>query len=114
MFWVGVVPRGAGKGRALEFVLGKLGGKPSQTMVAGDSGNDISMFDVDSVFGTVVANAQDELREYHQRRLTRHLVEDDDSDGTNKPRIHISTRKYADAIVDGLEHFNFTYSLSSR
>jgi len=69
MFWVGVFPRRAGKGKALEFVLQKLGVKPSACIVAGDSGNDLTMFKVNGVRGTVVANAQGELLDYYRDQV---------------------------------------------
>lgn len=58
-----VLPRGANKGNALRWICGKLGVPLDEAVVAGDTGNDSSMFQVEGVRGIVPVNAEPELIE---------------------------------------------------
>lgn len=55
-----IIPAQAGKGNAITFLLQHLDLQPEGVVVAGDSGNDLSMFEAYPQ-GIVVANAQPEL-----------------------------------------------------
>ena len=83
-----VLPAGTDKGRALEWLCGRLGLPLSQVLVAGDTANDSSMFLLPGVRGIVVENAQPELHE---------------------AVLHLPTfgaaRPFADGVVEGLACF---------
>jgi hydroxymethylpyrimidine pyrophosphatase-like HAD family hydrolase len=55
-----IIPAGAGKGNAIDFLLAHLDLDRERLVVAGDSGNDLSMLQM-SPHGIVVGNAQPEL-----------------------------------------------------
>ncbi len=68
-----LLAEGAGKGAALRFLLGRLraaGLEPAAggVVVAGDSGNDVELFQVGGARGCVVANAFPELRHWAQQQ----------------------------------------------
>lgn len=98
---VDVLPAAAGKGKALAFLLGELAAGPGAptagALVAGDSGNDIDLFECPEVRGVVVANAHDELRGWAARAKA--------GGGESAARVHESGRRGAGAIVDALQHF---------
>ncbi len=85
-----ILPRAATKGGALHWLCDQLNIPLTDVVVAGDTGNDSSMFDLAGVNGIVVRNAQPELLEatighdhvYHARQIM------------------------ADGVVEGLCHFN--------
>lgn len=56
-----ILPLGANKGNALRWLASAEGIPLNRVAVAGDSGNDSSMFLVEDVFGVVVSNAEDAL-----------------------------------------------------
>ena len=71
-----ILPRNATKGGALTWLCTRLGLPLEEVLVAGDTGNDASMFRVPGVRGIIVENAQPELFEatvdipvYHSRRI---------------------------------------------
>jgi len=58
-----ILPRNANKGNALKWLCGHLGIRLSETVVAGDTGNDASMFLLPEVRGIAVENAEPGLLE---------------------------------------------------
>lgn len=58
-----ILPQFANKGQALEWLMKHLGIHGSETLVAGDSGNDSAMFLIPDVRCIIVENAQPELFE---------------------------------------------------
>ncbi|PHJ20105.1 sucrose-6f-phosphate phosphohydrolase [Cystoisospora suis] len=69
--YLDILPKNGGKLNASLFVMEKLGFQPTNTIVAGDSGNDIEMFCEPSINGVCVSNAQAELRDFLQRSPAR-------------------------------------------
>lgn len=83
-----VLPCAATKGGALQWLCAKLGVSLSQTLVAGDTGNDSSMFRLSGVRGIIVDNAHPELFE-----------------ATVDIPIYTARAVLADGVLDGLHHF---------
>jgi sucrose-6F-phosphate phosphohydrolase len=86
-----IIPAAAGKGKAIRFLMDHVGLEPRQVIVAGDSGNDRSMFD-EFGCGIVVANAQAELA------AMRDTVSDDDD-------FYFARLPFAAGVAEGLRHF---------
>lgn len=83
-----VLPSRANKGNALQWLCRRLAVPPEQVLVAGDTGNDSSMFLLPGVQGIVVENAQPELFE-----------------AVVKLPVFVSTKVMADGVLEGLKHF---------
>lgn len=81
-----ILPRMANKGNAIRWLAGRLGVAPSDVVVAGDSGNDSSMFGVENAFGIVVSNAESALRS---------AVAD---------THHHASKPCADGVIEGINH----------
>jgi sucrose-6F-phosphate phosphohydrolase len=81
-----VVPAGASKGAAAEFLAQKWNVSRSEVIVAGDSGNDLSLF-FRGYRGIIVANAQRELKELRG------------------PLVLHSSESYAYGVLDGLDYW---------
>ncbi|MFN2115992.1 MAG: HAD-IIB family hydrolase [Anaerolineae bacterium] len=85
-----VIPAAAGKGKAIRFLIDHLGLAPRQVVVAGDSGNDRTMFD-EFGCGVVVANAQPELAAMRDEESARD--------------IYFADGRYAAGVAEGLAHY---------
>jgi sucrose-6F-phosphate phosphohydrolase len=83
-----ILPAAAAKGNALAWLADHLGVALEQILVAGDSGNDSTMFLLPGVRGIVVENAQPELYEA--------VVE---------LPVFCAAQVMADGVLEGLEHF---------
>lgn len=83
-----VLPQNTNKGGALQWLCEHLKIPLEGVLVAGDSGNDSSMFLLPSVRGIVVENAQPELHE-----------------AVVKLPTFSATRLMADGVLEGLKHF---------
>jgi len=83
-----VLPRRATKGNALIWLCERLQVPLEEVLVAGDTGNDSSMFLVPGVRGIVVENAQPELFE-----------------AVVKLPVFVTNQIMADGVLEGLKHF---------
>ncbi len=88
-----ILPKRGNKGAAVAFLQQRLDMPQERTVVCGDSGNDLSMFQAANAKGIIVGNARDELREWHQREAS--------SD------IYLAQAHCAGGILEGLKHFGF-------
>lgn len=83
-----VLPAGAAKGEALTWLCGHVGIDLSEVVVAGDTGNDATMFTLPAGRGILVANALPELIAA--------------AAGTDAFRAR---QQNADGVIEGLRHF---------
>ncbi len=83
-----ILPHHATKGGALEWLCQQLDIRLAQVLVAGDTGNDSSMFLLPGVHGIIVENAQPELFE-----------------ATVDIPTYTSRFVMADGVLDGLRHY---------
>lgn len=89
--YLDILPQRANKGLALLFIQQRLGFTDEQTVICGDSGNDVSMFENISCPGIIVGNAQPELLAWHE----------------NSPpgKRYLAKSHFAAGILEGLEYF---------
>ena len=85
-----IIPAEAGKGKAIQFLTQYLGLVSDNVVVAGDSGNDSSMFETFEK-GIVVGNAKEELIEAEKDR--------------ENSSVYFATKEYAAGVEEGLLHF---------
>ncbi|GEM_PF-96782 len=83
-----ILPAESTKGGALQWLCGNLGFSTENILVAGDTGNDASMFLLPGVKGIVVENAQPELIE-----------------AVVKTPTFNATMVVADGVLEGLQYF---------
>lgn len=95
-YFLDVVPQHGGKGPALAWLCERLGLPLSAALVAGDTGNDSSMFVLPDVRGIVVENALPEL-------LASALG----------PRTYVARQSMADGVLEGLAHFGVLQSAAT-
>lgn len=82
-----ILPEGAGKGRATLKCAERLGFSRQKLIVAGDSANDIDLFNV-SPRGILVGNARNELRQ-----------------GVDAASTYTATQPFAAGVIEGLLHW---------
>lgn len=87
-----IIPQEADKGLAVQFLQRKLNRSDENTIVCGDSGNDIALFDTGNPKGILVGNAQAELKQWYQNNATEYR--------------YLAEQHYAAGIIEGLEYFN--------
>ncbi|MDO9418899.1 HAD-IIB family hydrolase [Pararhizobium sp.] len=84
-----ILPSGADKGAALSWLCKQLGIPLDEVVVAGDTNNDRSMFELPGVRGIVVNNALPELLGV----------------AIGHPNIYSALKPMADGVLEGLEHW---------
>ncbi|MGL5065080.1 MAG: HAD family hydrolase, partial [Microcoleus sp.] len=77
-------------GNALTYLQKRLQIRSEATLVCGDSGNDISMFEQDAR-GVIVGNALSELLDWYRRY--------------GNPNHYLARSKCAGGIMEGMKHF---------
>jgi sucrose-6-phosphatase len=85
-----ILPTKGDKGRAVLYLREQLNMSVETTLVCGDSGNDISLFE-HSRLGVIVSNAQPELLDWHRNH--------------RRPNHYLAAKPYAWGILEGLQHF---------
>jgi len=86
--YLDILPKWANKGNALIWLMRNLDISPEEVIVAGDSGNDVAMFDIKDVRGIAVSNAREELY-----RMTKY-----------RPVYHAESPKDL-GVIEGLVHY---------
>jgi sucrose-6-phosphatase len=88
-----IIPQGGNKGKAVQFLRLQWQIDPVNTVVCGDSGNDVSLFQYGIERGIIVGNARSELRLWHQ---------------LNPADYHyLAVADCAAGILEGLKYFRF-------
>ncbi len=87
-----ILPARGNKGNAIAYLQSRLSVDPNFTIVCGDSGNDISLFQLASK-GVIVSNAQDELLNWYNQ--------------SRKDSLYLSQSPYAHGILEALKHYQF-------
>ena len=87
---VDILPQNSGKGLAVTYLMQKLQINPQNTLICGDSGNDITMFEQQTL-GVVVGNSQPELLEWYRTN--------------SSPNHYLARSPYAHAIWEAMNHF---------
>ncbi len=88
-----ILPLKGNKGLAMQFLRKRYGMEPTQTVACGDSGNDITLFEVGEERGIIVGNAQPELRQWYEEN--------------RQDSLYFAKASCAGGILEGLKHFGF-------
>jgi sucrose-6-phosphatase len=88
-----ILPLTSDKGQAMQFLRQKWEFAAEQTVVCGDSGNDIALFAVGNERGIIVGNAQKELLQWHNQNPADYR--------------YLAQSRCAGGIMEGLKYFGF-------
>jgi sucrose-6-phosphatase len=88
-----IVPLTSDKGQAMQFLRQKWKFAAEQTVVCGDSGNDIALFAVGNERGIIVGNARPELLQWHNEYPANYR--------------YLAQNFCAGGILEGLKYFGF-------
>lgn len=88
-----ILPHHGDKGLAMQFLRSLWKIEAEQTVVCGDSGNDIALFSVGEEWGIIVGNASLELLEWHKTSPV--------------DRRYLAQAACAGGILEGLKYFGF-------
>ncbi|MBE9087855.1 MULTISPECIES: sucrose-phosphate phosphatase [unclassified Tolypothrix] len=88
-----IVPLTSDKGQAMQFLRQKWKFAAEQTVVCGDSGNDIALFAVGNERGIIVGNARPELLQWHNQYPANYR--------------YLAQNFCAGGILEGLKYFGF-------
>ena len=100
-YWSAATPVMTGKGSAIEFLRNKLEMKQQDIICVGDSGNDISMMEIEGVNGVLVANASHELVSFYEEMHKK----SSNGDGKNKARMMKADKPNTLGVIEGLNHY---------
>ncbi|QFS52112.1 sucrose-phosphate phosphatase [Nostoc sphaeroides] len=88
-----ILPVYADKGLAVKFLQCKWQMDSLSTVVCGDSGNDLALFNAGEERGIIVGNARPELLNWHNANLKNYR--------------YLAKSSYANGILEGLDYFKF-------
>jgi sucrose-6-phosphatase len=88
-----IIPKGSNKGASVQFLRQFWAIPAHQTVVCGDSGNDISLFSYDAEYGILVGNSHTELKLWYEINATE--------------RHYLAHNHCAQGITEGLDYFGF-------
>lgn len=88
-----ILPQNGGKGEAMQFLRRHLEMEADKTVVCGDSGNDIALFEGGKERGIIVGNAMPELRQWYEANPSQNL--------------YLAQATCAGGIFEGLKYFGF-------
>ena len=97
-----VLPASAGKRQAIEFLMRELDFDSTETVFAGDSGNDICVL-ASSIQSVLVANASDEVRQSALQRARENGQEN--SLYLARGDFHDMNGNYSAGIIEGVVHY---------
>lgn len=95
---IDILPQKADKGLAAMYLREKLQVPPTQTLVCGDSGNDLSLYR-HGTLGVIVSNAQPELLQWYRQSGQNHH--------------YLAESAYAWGILEALEYFKLNHARQS-